>query len=211
MTPPDEKTLAKLFSDRRMFKSLSAFRSAGFEVIERSNDERLMVGRHKALPEYLFKKYPDGKPLKNQLKNYTTRVEGARLAREFVNDQRLGQIVVAHKWLHELPSDFSGEKIASYVLIVERMNLARPDKIERKYGRIDRSTLKELCRLLFRFRGLDSTLKNLPFTEDDKIAIIDTERWDHEREPYLKHVSRYLTNERIHTAEKYFAELEKRG
>ena len=40
---------------------------------------------------------------------------------------------------------------------------------------MSKNLLRDLCTVLFKFRGLDFTPRNVPFTRDHKIAYIDTE------------------------------------
>ena len=192
---PLYESLKDLFQDPKMFKSRKFLLQAGFHVSKRMHRD-LMVASHPALKGYLIKKFRDNISLKDQLENYCQRINGARVLKEFIQLNQLQQIVVPQKWLYLLPSHFAdattGEN--AYLLIVEKMPIdTAKKKIARKYQVIDRQTLKELCLVLYFFRGLDSTLLNMPFTSQNQIAFIDTEKWAEERHvPFLHQVMPYL-------------------
>lgn len=210
---PASLDLKRLFVDPDMFDSRSAFRAAGFDVFERSSDNTIMVGNHKSAPGYLFKKYSNALSLKDQLKNYEQRIKGARRLMELVDDHHFKRIAVPRKWLYELPRAFSVRKRLSYVLVVERLPIL--DDSVRTYERIDKDTLRELCTVVFAFPGLDSNTGNVPMTDDGRVAFIDTEHWDryskgHKKrdKPYLRHIHKYLSDERLRFADKVFEKLE---
>jgi hypothetical protein len=207
MPHPASLGLEKLFVDHNMFASRDNWRSAGFKVNERSDDGKVMVASHEAAKGYLFKKYSDKVSLKEQLDNYERRIEGARRLKALIADERLQHIVVPQKWLYALPRKFS-----SHVLIVEQLKLLDNDESKSKYRHIDKDVLRELCLVFFKFRGLDSIVANVPFTEDRKIAFIDTEHWNRRRDkwdiskkPYLRHI--HLSDDRRKFAKKVFEEL----
>lgn len=56
---------------------------------------------------------------------------------------------------------------------------------------------------LLAFRGLDSGVRNVPFTSGGKIAFIDTERWDEqsEKKVWLRRIREYLSDEQRHFAD----------
>jgi len=196
---PSSRDLALLFRDPGMFDSRGAWRSAGFEVLERSDSHKVMVARHASAAGYLFKKYTPHKSLKDQHENYQCRIEGARRVRELIADRGLRGVVSPEKWLHDLPH-------ASHVLIVEELTLMDQDATKQAYGDISKGTLHDLCVVLHAFPGLDSIAKNLPFTTDGRIAFIDTEHWDRHRDrKYLRlHIGSHLSNKRLKRAEKLF-------
>jgi len=167
---------AGLFHDPRMFRSKSAFIAAGFDVNQPAS-HNIMVGRHPTIDRYLFKKYSDDFPQRNQLDNYEARVRGADKIRAVINRRHLRHIAVPHKWLYELPRSFS-ERRRSYVLVVDRMDLLSVTETTKKYQTIDPAVLDDLCRVLFEFRGFDAAIHNLRFTTSGQIAFIDTESWD---------------------------------
>lgn len=204
--------LKKLFRDPDMFESSARWGDAGFNIV-RSSESKIMVASHESARGYLFKKYCDDISSDDQNENYLRRLDGIARLRRLIDDHQLQRIVAPQKWLHELPSEFSRKKRKSHVLIVERLPILDKEDTERAYRDIDKNTLGELCVVLHRFRGLDSNAKNVPFTEDGKIAFVDTEHWDrHSKKKYkqrkrLKYIREYLSDDRRKFAEKVFEGL----
>lgn len=206
--------LINLFQNKKLFKSPKYLQKKGFKVMKRVHRD-LMVISHSSIPDYLFKKFQDHIPLAVQLDNYLKRIQGANALREFIATQQLQHIVVPQKWLYELPEQFSdpltGEK--NFILIVEKMNICPGGKdskgeVARRYRSIDKEILREICIVLNTFRGLDSMIHNLPFTYQNKIAFIDTEKWSEKRKGFLKNIIPFLNRERREYAFKVFQKLE---
>lgn len=213
---PLQSQFKDLFQDRHMFLSLSHLKKCGFTTLSYKRN-KIMVARHPDIKHYLIKKFCDVnfRSKEEQLNNYLKRITGARALQEFINLNQLKHIVVPQKWLYELPNQFSNAKTGekSYVLIVEDMNIYTFDgkkggKTARKYYSIEYDILKELCTVVYFFRGLDSGPYNLAFTRQNKIAFIDTEYWDEwDREGLLGRLLPYLGPNRKKYAMQVFKEL----
>lgn len=204
-TLPILSLLGELFNDPKMFESYSRFEKAGFALIEHA-PHKIMTGGHKRVQGYLFKKYNNDKPDKKQLRNYMHRVEGSRLLRTFIAEHGFTRVIAPRKWLYELPSTFP----ARYLVVAEKVDLVSRDATERAYARIGKEQMAELATILYYFRGLNSTAQNLPYTEDGKIAFIDTERWHHDKE-LLRKVGDRLSSDRRKQAEEVFRKLRSQG
>lgn len=204
VTLPVFDKLGDLFTDPEMFRSVDRYSAEGFAIVAR-NPAKMMCGRHKRVKGYVFKKFNDHFP-KNQLVNYLRRIEGARLLRHFIEEHSFTRVTAPKKWLYQLPSDFPER----YLLVAERLDLRTKEKSESRYARIDKKQLRELATILYYFRGLNSTLSNLPFTEDGKIAFIDTERWDHDKE-FFEKVGDRIPRERKVLAKAVYKELKRSG
>jgi len=205
MFAPASLDLKGLFCDRTMFESSSRWRKRGFAVEGEGDESDIMTASHPSAPGYLFKKYSDDKVSpKDQLENYRRRIKGAKKLRAYVADQRLTRIVVPGKSLHELPSEFDRKGKTSYVLIVEKMTLLDAAASKQMYRGLDNEGLRQLCVVLIEFRGLDSGVRNIPFTDQGQMAFIDTERWDDDREVPLKRIRAYLSDEQWAFAKKIF-------
>ena len=198
---PIASQLKELFTDRKMFDSMKAFEEAGFKLIAHS-PHKIMSGSHKLTRGFLFKKYNNDKPGKKQLKNYMRRIEGARLLRTFIAEHGFQHVVAPRKWLHELPESFPSR----YLIVADKLDLMSDDATRRKYDRIREDQMRELATVLYYFRGLNSWTKNLPFTEEGKIAFIDTERW-HRDKDYLRLIGDHLPSDRREQAEDVLKEL----
>jgi len=199
---PTSLDLRGLFRDSDMFDSPRRWAAAGFKILNRSG--KIMVARHPAVRGLLFKRYAGEISQKEQLTNFERRLEGARRLRTLVDRLGLTRIIVPHKWIVELPTHRR-----SHVLIVERLEILGDLQTSAAYRRIEPDTLTQLCCVLFHFRGMDSNTKNLPFTEDGRIALVDTEHWDrHSRKPYLHHIGKHLGSSSWKLARKIFHQLE---
>jgi len=194
-----------LFTDPKMFGSFDRFESAGFRLVDHS-ENKILSGSHKLAKGYLFKKYSNDKPGKKQLRNYMHRIEGSQLLRTFITERGFTRVVAPRKWLYELPASFPER----YLLVVEQLDLVSRSETERAYGRIGKEQMLELAMILYYFRGLNSTPSNLPYTEDKKIAFIDTERWHHDKD-LMRKVGDRLPNDRRKQAEIVFKELRRQG
>ena len=195
-----------LFSAPSMFDSRRDWAAAGFTVFDRHDETRIMVARHEAAPGLLFKKYSRAVSV-NQCKNYDARVEGAERLRAFIAEHNLKHVVVPQKWIIDLPSDFGP---CAHVLVVEQLNLVHVNAIGKQYRAIDDAHLRELCLVLYHFRGLDSIIDNVAFTTDGKLAFIDTEHWrGGRRRPYLRYIRRHLSDENRLRAKQMFRRLER--
>jgi len=204
-TLPILPLMGELFTDPKMFESYGRFEKAGFSLVEHSPN-KILTGSHKRVRGYLFKKYNNDKPGKKQLRNYMHRVEGARFLRTFIAEHGFSRVVAPKKWLYELPTAFPER----YLVIAEKVDLVSRDATERAYARIGKEQAGELATILYYFRGLNSTAQNLPYTEDGKIAFIDTERWHHEKD-LLRKVGDRLSTDRRKQAEEVFKELRSKG
>jgi hypothetical protein len=196
--------LRGLFRDPDMFDSPRSWQKAGFTVEGKGTMSNIMVGSHSSVPGYLFKKYSREISLKEQLKNYRRRIEGADKLRTFVAAQQLTQIVVPRKRLHELPPEFSRKGVPSYVLVVERLVLLESSESKRMYRQMSNEDLRQLCTVLRTFEGLDSGVRNVPFTRSGQIAFIDTERWNSKKKVHLHRIGEYLSDAQRQFAEAIF-------
>jgi len=202
-TLPILAELKELFTNPKMFNSFDRFQSEGFDLVDHSPN-KVMSGSHKRVRGYMIKKYNNEKDSKDQIRNYMHRVEGATLLRKFIADRGFQTVVAPQKWLYELPASFPER----YLVVAEKLNLVSRSETEKNYGRIGKTQMQELATVLYYFRGLNSTAANLPYTKDDKIAFIDTERWHHDKD-YLRKVGDRIPRDRMKQAEDIYETLEK--
>lgn len=212
---PLQENLKSLFTNKAMFNSPKSLSHEGFKVNRRVH-RGLMVAGHPSISGYLIKKFESKVPQEEQLQNFLRRVNGARALSDFIHVNQLKHIVVPQKWIYRLPKRFTNRKTGeeAYVLIVEKMDIygggLNPNgDLAKKYSTIDKEVLKEICTVLYTFRGLDSVLHNLPFTYQDQIAFIDTDKWEEERNGYLRRIKPFLSKENQKYAARIFADLRK--
>lgn len=207
MFDPASLDLRALFRDPGMFDSDRSWREAGFEVCGKGVKSDIMVASHPSAKGYLFKKYSKRIALKDQRKNYRRRVEGAEKLRQFIAARRLTKIVVPRKYMHELPPEFSRKGVSAFVLIVEKLALLDSAASKQKYREMDAEALRQLCTVLLAFRGLDSGVRNAPFTNGGQIAFVDTERWNQHKKNSLRRIREYLSADQRALAKKLFKTL----
>jgi hypothetical protein len=200
---PSKLDLQRLFRDRRAFDSEDALRAAGFDVKHRSSSDSVMVASHPSAPGLLFKKFRNTVSAGDQHDNYATRVRGAGKLRSFIEAEGLRHVVVPQKVLLQLPRSLgSGE-----VLVVERLAIMDAAATSAAYRDIDKDLLRELCEVIHRFPGLDSGIRNVPFTTRGSIAFIDTEKWERSKSSQLKRIGTHLSPKRMRRAQKILDEL----
>jgi hypothetical protein len=203
---PASLDLRGLFRDPDMFDSRSNVTAAGFKVL---NKGKIMVFCHPSVRGLLFKKYTTAVSQKDQRKNYECRLEGSIRLRAFVVGRGLSRIIVPRKWIVELPQEVSRRDT---LLVVEQLELLGSEQTVAAYQRIDAGLLRELCTVLFNFRGMDSNANNLPFLTGSRIGLVDTEHWDRgTRKDYLHHVGEHMSAESRKTAKKLFREFREEG
>lgn len=171
------RQLDQLFDDPHMFRSPENFSDAGFDV--KLGHQKLMVGFHPSIPQYVVKKFTDNRPHSKQLENYTIRIDGAEILRKYIKDHHFKHLVVPQKWLYPLPKRHFKKK-NSYVLIVENMNIYDDwddpnGEARRLYYNMNKEMVTELCMILHDVGGCDAYPWNQPFTHSGKIAFVDTE------------------------------------
>ena len=188
-----------------MFDSYEKFGDEGFRLAEHA-ENKIMAGSHQSVPGYMFKKYNNDKPGKKQILNYMRRIEGSRLLRGFIVEHDFTHVIAPRKWLYELPTSFPER----YLVVAEKLDLASDSDTERDYERISTAQVRELATILYYFRGLNSTAANLPFTEDGKIAFIDTERWANGKD-FLRKVGDRLPSDERKLAEEIYDDLRRKG
>ena len=204
---PESLDLDALLVDLGMFDSRAAWRRAGFTVLDPAKPSECMIGAHPSASGYLFKKYADDIPLREQSKNYEARIEGAKKLAKFIAKEDLQHVVVPRKYLHDLSRKFGK---SSSVLVVERLDVLGPDESVLHYRDVAEPVLRDLLCVLARFKGLDSNAKNVPFTRDGRIAFVDLENWDRRKdrdEVRLKSIGSYLSEERLRLARRILDEL----
>ncbi len=207
---PASIDLSSLFRDPDMFDSRAHWAKAGFQVFSRSSPGKVMVARHPAVHGLLFKHYALDVPPMDQLKNYERRLEGARRLRVFIEQHGLSRVVVPHKWILKLPHIFSRRGTA-HVLVVEELEILDDKQTQAAYRHIHPRTLSELCLVIYHFPGMDSIAKNLPFTSDGGIALVDTEHWDrNSHKAPLRHIASHLRPSSYRRARKIFRKLEEK-
>lgn len=180
-----QKPLKELFKDLDLLsQSYQELQDAGFEVLKYSS---IVVAKHPRLKGYVIKFFISDIPEEEQIQNFVTRVQGSKALQEFIAQNDLQYIVTPKKWLYELQD--------KYILIAEDMNILSASETRKAYSKLASPALDELCMTVKKFRGLDSIIKNMPFTKSGKIAFIDTEKWKISKPFFLRHITPLLDPE----------------
>ncbi len=191
-------TVSHLFKDPEVASSRESLKEAGFRLYSH-NHRGICIAEHPELPGYLIKLFINDAPKEVHLHNFSARVEGANALRAFIQKQALTRIVVPQKELFTLDD-------GTPLLVVEKFDIMDSSwQLEEAYSSIDLELLEQLCMVVKRFRGLDSILKNMPFTTDgEKIAFIDTEKWKSSRSGFLHYIRPLLDEEQDSVVSRYY-------
>ena len=183
---PPEINLDRLFHKASLFDSVDKLRDAGFQIV-RESEKRVTVFGHPSAPGYLFKKFLRDvkRPFKEHLTSYQTRVQGARALKAHLDALGIDSVVVPRKWLCKLPGRYRRRGKPDHIVVVEKCDLLERDNIKRRYSKLPKETVKDLCTIFFTFERVDFSARNWPFSTDGKIAVIDT--------GYLKRITKGLS------------------
>ncbi len=194
---PLHNTLSTLFNDPTIAASRPLLEKAGFRLYAH-NHRGIVIAEHPHLKGYLLKFFINDVPQILQRHNLEERVAGSRALRSYIRAHTLTKIVVPQKWLFTLTD-------GTPILVVEKIDIIESsDALVRAYRSIDPSLLDELCQVVKQFRGLDSVLKNMPFTKEGKIAFIDTEKWKSQRSGFLHYVRPLLNDKQKQVVARYY-------
>lgn len=186
---PAQEQLKLLFTSPEIFDNRINMQAAGFTFFGHYS-RKLLVCTHPLLSDYVVKKFINLVPSGNQLSAYVRRLKGRKKISRYIKSAKVENLVVPKKYLYELPENFSDpvthEK--SYILIAEKQDLCSVEETKQRYYGISRKMLKELCLFLLKFPGMDSSLENLSFTKEGKVALIDTDKWEEQRSEYLRRI-----------------------
>lgn len=179
---PVKKKLDKIFTASRVTAHERSVKAAGFTSPYHRPQSRMVVSRHKDLPGYLVKMFTDDQ---RSVADYTLmlhRIKGARSIQRSIEKHGYEHLFkVPKKWIYPLPAEpvpLIAKYRKNFIIVVEDANiLPRKDNYRKwKSSAMSRERMKALY-VVMKEQGLkDSVFPfNLPFSEDGKIAFIDTE------------------------------------
>lgn len=208
-------SLDDIFSASRATLNASTFAQAGFCILFSQFRSCMQVASHPKLPGYLVKvqfdselRAKEGVPCWEWL---ARRCEVAQTIRKLIKRNKIKNFIVPKKCIYLLPKDsaipedpFYQKKIA--ILVVERMPLVSAEKNKEAWKtQITKKHLSELYELLVHLPGITVRPDNIAFTEDQKLAFIDTEYVG--IHPRYKTILPYLSEE----MQNYWSKLVKNG
>lgn len=191
---PIQATLDKLFTDPNIFDHPAYLIAAGFKFFNHYA-ENLMVCTHPLLNDYVIKKFTNSVKQSTQLKRYLRRIKAAQATARFIKTNQIENLIIPKKYLYRLPENFSrqNKNNPTYLLVAEKIDLCNKKETQNRYYQIEEQVLAELCLFVSKFRGLDSSIGNLPFTKSNKIAFIDLDKWEDRRsDEFLSQVKHVL-------------------
>ncbi len=182
-----KEKLDAIFENNRPSLKPSTLESAGFTTGKPREFSRVVVTKHKDLPGYVFKIYLDSdkyKPDERAQFFFTKRVYAAEAIRKKIEENDLqAYFKVPKKWFYLLPESKKSSHKYSYknfILVEEDMNILdkKANKRAWKSSKVTEQVLHGLHAII-KDVGLADCIKidNIPFSEDGKVAFIDTEAY----------------------------------
>lgn len=179
---PIKPQLDNIFFHLRATATPLSMKMAGFERIGDWKWDKVFVARHPNLKGYLIKAYLDDHLLMDDTM-LVHRIIGAEVIRSAIDAHGYqSYFKVARKWLYQLPgfpNTLPGLKQKNYILVVEDMDIVDEKTNKKMFNKSIHE--KQLFALFYIINSLglaDSIyIKNIPFTNDGKIAFVDTERY----------------------------------
>ncbi|HEY4831026.1 MAG TPA: hypothetical protein VIH61_00480 [Waddliaceae bacterium] len=194
LLPEDHEAKAALdaiFFSSRAILSIKSMKQAGFIGPKPRKWTHVIVCTHPDLPGYIIKTYLDSQRYFNKIPEYEhwlKRIQGVKLIEQQISKHNWeSNFKTPKKWIYPLPENPSPPKEfdrKNFILIEEDMNLV--DKQTNKdtwLSDLITTDLLENFYTLLEEVGLHDCAKpdNAPFSEDGRIAFIDTE--DHDNWP----------------------------
>lgn len=187
-THPIKARLDAFFHKERYTFCEATLKEGGFSHYRPRDFTRLIVAKHPRFPGYVFKLYLDVQQYyksRPEWKQWVARVKGSRLIRQEIEKQGWQHLFkVPQKWIYRLPPVPKPEKgyiPKYYILVEEDMELVSDGKNKAlwKSDKITHAFLTKLHHLIYTLGLLDcAKIDNIPFSEDGRIAFIDTQTYD---------------------------------
>lgn len=197
---PARPILDQIFSKSRVTENVKAMKAAGFDTKGPGHWSKTVFARHKKLKSYVVKMIGDDQNI-SEIEKFTNRIEGANTAREIIDRYGFHHLMkVPRKWLYALPQEpapIQGSFRKNFILVEDDMKIY-PSKKNFAMWKSD-SVTKELLDavyILITEGGFNDSVQvfNIPFSEDGRIAIIDTEL-HHKWPVHYNTLSKFLDRE----------------
>lgn len=201
---PIKPQLDKIFSNARPTLSIKSMKKAGFENPEPRKFTRLIVTTHPDLKGYVIKTYLDAQRYykdKPEHVYWILRIQGVQAIQALIEKKQWASTFkVPKKWIYALPAEPSPPsefQRKNFILVEEDMDLYGTVDNEKiwKSTTITQETLDRVFYVLNKI-GLHDCAKpdNIPFTQDGRIAFIDTQTHDQWPVPF-KDLTPYLSKD----------------
>lgn len=199
---PLKPSLDQIFYSNQATRNDEEFEKAGFITLFHQPRSYIRVASHKNLPGYLVKanldtdiKQKGGHP---SWEWFVRRCIIARKIQEIITLNEIKHFVVPQKYLYLLPEYpvMDDPKLCRkyFVLIVEKMKLVSDEENRTKWLQdITEEHLDELYTILCHLPNMTIRASNIMFTNDHKLAFIDTEYV--RKAPNFDRLNQYLSPE----------------
>jgi len=174
--------LDKIFREQRVTESVKSLKKSHFKIISKQKWSDTYVVSHKKLKRYLVKLYLDSKTTKNDWAAWLSRIRGAQFVQESIERNGYQKYFkVPKKWIYPLPEhpspdpNFQGK---NFVLVVEDMDILDRRKNDFLWkSNVLTEDLLDAIFVILQEVGLSDSIYpfNLPFSNDGRVAHIDTE------------------------------------
>jgi hypothetical protein len=185
---PIKPMLDVFFGSSRVIFNLDTLADAGFTKTKPRKFTNLIVTKHSAFPGYVFKLYLDTQRYHKGLpehEHWILRIRGAQKIRKEITSYSLEALFkVPQKWIYALPKHPTppqGYLTKHYILIEEDMDILSDHDNKARWAS-DYVTTIHLYYLfhILKTVGLSDCVKpdNIPFSNDGRIAFIDTQAFN---------------------------------
>lgn len=182
---PAKAKLDKIFNAARVITNSDTIAEAGFLKPHPRPYSKTIVTKHPSIKGYWMKFFSDAQTEKTDWKEFLKRINGANAIKKGIKDHGYeSYFTVPHKWIYVLPEKWApkGAHRKSFILVVEEMKILPKKENYKKWksAAMTPARVKALYTLINEL-GLNDSVRafNLPFTLDNKLAFIDTERHHH--------------------------------
>lgn len=204
---PAKVVLDHIFSKSRAILDTKSMVKSGFINPYPRKFTRLVVTRHPSLEGYIIKTYLDAQRYykkKSEHHYWKLRIQGAQAIRNFIElHEWKDQFKVPQKWIYALPETPAppAELLRkNYILVEEDMEIysRKENKMQWASKTVTPDLLNHLFELLNELGLHDCTsIDNIPFSKDGRIAFIDTQTFNEWPIDYGK-LTPYLSEEMKH-------------
>ena len=176
------KKLDKIFLKNRVLTDRSSLENAGFYAYGAFHTSGVHVLKHKKLKNYLVKCFTDDFVEKLDWQHFLYRIKGAEYIHQAILYRNAGHYMkVPHKWIYKIPS-IAPQGPHHFILVVEDMKICGRKKNREKWKNEVKFDLLYCFYHVINDAGAADCnfVDNAPFSEDGKIAFVDTEiyhRW----------------------------------